>query len=311
MNYYDLTLIEFLDVLFDIQNEYTYSITNDNGVRQELCTKTVEQYRSMVLTLDLHPKLKKSISASIEGKSERKLDIELTEIEIYNYLEKVTSNFDKEKLNSIYWVINAYYQTFRVEILNPESYGIYKYKKWDIPYHDVRFGSKIERYVDYKTMVSKTHGFMYMDIEYCWSLVNRKRSENQQLNGTTTGTKKQKTIKQPLSFAGLFKPEYRDRLNLLLDRLQSNGYTGPNNDWLIKTDTNEPAKLFYYLKDRGVIIAPKFAPSIKCFYKNFGCEVVEKFNGNPRATTRRNTESAKYSIDESEYKFLLSWIDKK
>ena len=130
-------------------------------------------------------------------------------------------------------------------------------------------------------------------------------------NITLKDVVKTEVPKEPLSFAELFKPEYRDRLTILLDRLQSNGYTNQNNDWLIKTDTNEPAKLFYYLKDRGVIIAPKFAPSIKCFYKNFGCEVVEKFNGNPRATTRRNTESAKYSIDESEYKFLLSWIDKK
>jgi len=96
-----------------------------------------------------------------------------------------------------------------------------------------------------------------------------------------------------------------------LDRLQLNGYTDINNDWILKSDTNEPAKLFYYLKDRGVIIAPKIAPSIKCFYIKFGCEVVEKVNGNPRASTRRNTESAKFSVDESEFKFLLSWIDKK
>ena len=117
--------------------------------------------------------------------------------------------------------------------------------------------------------------------------------------------------KQSLSFSELFKPEYRDRLNGLFERLKTKGDTDENNDWIFKTNTNEPAKLFYYLKDRGVIIAPKIAPSIKCFYIKFGCEVVEKVNGNPRASTRRNTESAKFSVDESEFKFLLSWIDKK
>ena len=117
--------------------------------------------------------------------------------------------------------------------------------------------------------------------------------------------------KHLIAFAELFKPEYSKSLNVLFERLQINGYTDENNHWIIKTDINEPAKLFYYLKDKNVIIAPKITPSIKCFYIEFGCEVVEKVNGNPRATTRRNTESAKFSVDESEYKFLLSWIDKK
>ena len=118
---------------------------------------------------------------------------------------------------------------------------------------------------------------MYMDIEYCWSLVNRKRSENQQLNGTTTGTKKQKTIKQPLSFAGLFKPEYREGIAILFGRLHLNGYTDKNNDWIIKNGINGPAKLFHYLDDKNVILDLKFAPAIKCFYHEFGCEIVEKW----------------------------------
>jgi len=97
-----------------------------------------------------------------------------------------------------------------------------------------------------------------------------------------------------------------------LDRLQSNGYTDINNDWVLKSDSNEPAKLFHYLHDKNVILALKFAPAIKCFYHEFGCEIVEKVNGNPRATTRKNASDAIGSVDESAFnKFLLSWIDKK
>jgi len=118
--------------------------------------------------------------------------------------------------------------------------------------------------------------------------------------------------KEPLIFAKLFKPKYGDKLIVLFERLKLNGYTDENNDWIISHDTNEPAKLFHYLKDNNVFIAYKFAPSIRCFYKEFGCEIVEKINGNPRATTRKNANDAKNSVIEKNFdNFLLSWIDKK
>jgi len=121
-----------------------------------------------------------------------------------------------------------------------------------------------------------------------------------------------KPSKKPLLFAELFKPEFRSKLNVLFERLRLNGYTDENNNWIIKNGTNEPAKLFHYLKDRAVIITPKFKPAIECFYNEFGCEVVEKDNGNPRATTRKNADEAKNSVSEKEFNnFLLLWIDKK
>lgn len=124
--------------------------------------------------------------------------------------------------------------------------------------------------------------------------------------------KNKRPPKQPLTFAGLFKPEFQSKLNVMFERLQSGGYIDKNNEWIIKNGTNEPAKLFHYLKDRGVIITLKFAPAIKCFYSMFGCEVVENDNGNPRATTRVNAQAAKNSVDELAFnKILLSWIDKK
>lgn len=118
--------------------------------------------------------------------------------------------------------------------------------------------------------------------------------------------------KQPLIFAGLFKPEFRSKLDILFERLKLNGYIDENKNWIIKNSTNEPAKLFHYLKDKNVIIAPKFKPAIECFYNEFGCEVVEKHNGNPRATTRVNAQEAKNSVDESAFNlFVLSWVNKK
>ena len=116
-------------------------------------------------------------------------------------------------------------------------------------------------------------------------------------------------IKEPITFSELFEPKYKDKLNILFERLMFNGYTDENNNWKFKSNTNEPAKLFHYLKNRNVIIAPKFKPSIECFYREFGCEIVEKDNGNPRATTRKNADESKNSINEVEFNnFLLTWI---
>ena len=119
--------------------------------------------------------------------------------------------------------------------------------------------------------------------------------------------------KQPLSFTELFKPEFQSKINLLFERLQLNGFTDENNEWIINANNlNEPAKLFYYLKDNKVLKYTKFAPAIKCFYSEFGCEVVEKANGNPRACTRINLLIQSDKETEKIYNlFLLSLINQK
>jgi len=81
--------------------------------------------------------------------------------------------------------------------------------------------------------------------------------------------------------------------------------------WVFKTDKNEPAKLFHYLDYKKVLKSNKFKPAISCFYVKFGCEIVEKDNGNARATTRKNANEAKYSFDEKQFdKIFLPWINK-
>ena len=121
-----------------------------------------------------------------------------------------------------------------------------------------------------------------------------------------------KNPKHPLTFAELFKPEFSSRLEVFFERLRLSNIIDENNDWIIKNSTNEPAKLYHYLKDRQVLNDIKFSPAIKCFYKEFGCEVVEKTNGNPRACTRINTLIQCDNATEKIYNsFLLSLINQK
>lgn len=202
----------------------------------------------------------------------------VSNIDMINYIEIISNKFDISYMQCLFQDMNLY-----IEKLGFEDKSNLK-----------------ERYY---TLYSF---FCILDKKWNHSLDKRIEEAINDRNKTVPPPK------QPLTFAGLFKPEYRDRLTVLFDRLKLNGFTDENNNWLIKNGTNEPAKLFHYLKDKNVIITLKFAPAIKCFYKEFGCEVVEKDNGNPRATTRVNAQEAKNSVDESAFnQFVLSWINKK
>ena len=113
------------------------------------------------------------------------------------------------------------------------------------------------------------------------------------------------------TFSDLFKPNFRDKTELI-KLLYSNGYVDVKGEWIIKTDMNEPAKLYHYLNEKKVLTDIKFTYAIKCFYKEFGCEVVEKHNGSLRTTTRKNAIDAKLSVNEKEFdKILLKWTNKK
>jgi len=312
MNYYDLNISEFLDVITDKQNEYTYYLTDDKGVQNKIIEGTIEEFKNFINRPGLEPEVRKKMRALIEGKPEYNYEMELSEIEIYNYLEKITSNFDREKLNNVYWIVNGYYQTFIYERVNNESYNIYLKNNWEIPYYKSTFQGKTTKEIDFNLMRSKTHLYLYMGMEYCMNLLKRKKSENRELNILTIATKKQKKFKEPLTFSGLFKPEYREIITILIERLKLKGFTDKQNNWIINNNINEPAKLYYYLKEKKVMKDIKFTPSIKCFYNEFGCEVVEKKNVNPRASTRTNLLIQCDTVMEKTYdSFLLSLITQK
>lgn len=114
-----------------------------------------------------------------------------------------------------------------------------------------------------------------------------------------------------VKFSDLFDSTYRDKLDVFFTKLEENGLIDADKKWIIKQNINEPAKLYYFLKDKSVIAYPRECPALKCFYNEFGHEVVEKKNDNPRATTRRNAQDAKNSVNTMNFNFLLPWINQK
>ncbi len=322
--------------LFESTNTGSF-ITNDINARRE--QKTTIQERIEVLNYNEIGLYEFFVRLTYDE------HFSISESEMYLYIKHKTDNFDLETFelfrkelnflsggikfvpplqitndNNVELTILEFHHKF---IITPRLEEIYKNEN---PIENIK---KLDKYVDLFTnefdAKMKIQEIQRYYTEYDFGLIVRYRkiirfsdlifsiyeklfdSQAKQPESTVTPTPKQQ-----LTFAGLFKPEYIDRLTVLFERLKLNGYTDENNDWIIKTDTNEPAKLFHYLKDNDVFITSKFAPSIKCFYKEFGCEVVEKINGNPRATTRVNAQAAKNSVNESAFNnFVLSWIDKK
>ena len=70
MNYYDLNISEFLDVITDKQNEYTYYLTDDKGVQNKIIEGTIEEFKNFINRPGLEPEVRKKMRALIEGKPE-------------------------------------------------------------------------------------------------------------------------------------------------------------------------------------------------------------------------------------------------
>ncbi len=119
---------------------------------------------------------------------------DITNIEIYNYFEKITGNFDKEKIKISLNDIDCYYTlTLRDDILN-ESIDIYTKNGWEIPYIDMtnlldeillsnnkKANNKKILVHDSKTMLNETHFAKgYSCLHYAMNLLKRKLNEYEQ-----------------------------------------------------------------------------------------------------------------------------------
>ena len=101
--------------------------------------------------------------------------------------------------------------------------------------------------------------------------------------------------KNTLIFSGLFKPEFVEKLDDFFQSLKKHEFINNNNEWM-KTNLSEPARIYFYLKEKGIIkTIYKDTPALKCFYKQFGITVYEN-NKKPetdcKSVTRENVTSS-------------------
>jgi hypothetical protein len=111
-----------------------------------------------------------------------------------------------------------------------------------------------------------------------------------------------------LTFQELFKSEHVPKIDFFIQALEKNGFINNKNEW-IKNNLSEPARIYFYLKEKGIIkTIYKDTPALKCFYKQFGITVYES-NNKPKeeclCTTRENVTS-QFAKDFSSNEYLYN-----
>lgn len=246
-----------------------------------------------------------------------------TELYVYNYIKKVTDNFDKISLHYFLKEISTYFDYMPIKFYEDVMFNGKLYKKNET----IRFidlvhihGQKTGCYNELDSILDKYNfiennfeefkvDLLCLSVEKALKIYEIATQKHITLNKTTPPTREPK---QPLIFENLFTQDFKSKLDVMFERLRSKGIIDENNNWNIINSLNEPAKLYNYLVNNKVIKDVKFAPAIKCFYSMFGCEVVEKANGNPRAATRTNLLVVCDHVTEKKYDlFLLPLINQK
>jgi len=167
-NYLDMTVIEFLDTITNKKQEYSLKI---GGKLQYIGTKPELQD----LLSEVSEEEYSEISTLFLDKEEYITPFELTSIEIYNYLEKITSKFNLIKVKLILQEMEMYKCMVFNDRINEESLNIYMKNEWNIP--SIEFnpffpkGAPPIKMADLKTMTRKTHFCASWNIDHAISLL--------------------------------------------------------------------------------------------------------------------------------------------
>jgi hypothetical protein len=320
-SYFDLTLLEFLELISNVEHVYEFVIPKSEKEEETIVRGTLNQILNKVYLTNASIAVKEWTLKTVRKMSESTYSKELNDVEIYSYIERATGNFDKEKTRIILNDIEINEHMFSAN-LEYESEQIYKKNNWEIPYleevagtctAEIINGYKV-KFQDYHEMIARTHPFALYDINQLISLLKRKLNDisNNQQN------KKSKLTKPELTFSGLFKPEYVIKVDQLITLLKQTGYIDQNKIWRDNETKNEPAKIYFWLLDKGVLKPHnKPTPALKCFCKEFGVIAYSDNEPTPppeqRAVAVRGLLNTHSSPDEK-WKFdrnFLSFLSQK
>ncbi|WP_289054473.1 hypothetical protein [Carboxylicivirga marina] len=159
--YLNLRLQQFLDCITDKEIEYTIKVDGGDDWGGNDIIGTIKDFQRAVKN---DPKLKDFILPILKGKKEYAIDYELGDIEIYNYLEKITKSFDILKTKIVLDEVECYYTTDFKDRLIEESKRIHEENNWKTPTNELpkhlQFNVKdthVTHINDYEAMLDKTH----------------------------------------------------------------------------------------------------------------------------------------------------------
>lgn len=151
-DYLSLSLENFLDSITNKKNTFSLTIGNDifEGNLEEIKTAI-----NKIKDNDLRNKL----LSELKNKNEYIIDFELSAIEIYNYLEKITDNFNPYKTKLTLFDVESYDTMDFKERIYEESTIIYLKNGWEIPTKTIinPIDNKEIQLTDHEQMIKKTH----------------------------------------------------------------------------------------------------------------------------------------------------------
>ena len=179
-DYLNLRLEQFLDSITDKKNIYQVSCLDEDVTIEG----TLSEFKSLFSNVSKSNIEKgQKLNQLLQNKQEYAVDFELNDIEIYNYLEKITSSFDPEKTRIVLFDIEVYYNMdFRERIIK-ESYELFIENDWEIPKIKNPYPIKIKdieiiEITDIDKMLHKTHPFQEFSIKRAMYLLEKKLKEN-------------------------------------------------------------------------------------------------------------------------------------
>lgn len=272
-------------------------------------------------------------------------NVQFGEIDSYNHIKKTTNNFETKCIQFLYvdviWFIEDICMSFENELfplsllselkeyhqLDLLKFGYSKviiklnetinYGEWK---SDTLNENKLTAYFEladnlrwYNDGVELTHKLYHLK-EYVNMFENILKQQNidivelmkdDEWKSKLVRHKKDKVLKQPLTFPGLFKNEYVVKIDMFYSRLIANGYIDKKHIWREAENKNEPAKVYFWLLEKGVLKINKPTPALICFCKEFGITAYKDNELTPapdiRAVTVKNLLNTTLSKDEKNH----------
>ncbi len=167
-DYLNLRLNQFLDSITNKKKQFELTVDNQK------IFGTLTEIQSFISTCS--NELRKKLEPLFKDATEYEVEYELSDIEIYNYLENVTSNFDELKTKIVLRDVEVYYTMDFLERIHSESIKIYRQEGWEIPVIKYEPTGKFKGITmpDYDKMGKKTHPFEDFNILRVKSILNKK-----------------------------------------------------------------------------------------------------------------------------------------
>ncbi len=196
---FDLTIEEFTCVLLDFQKKIHLSINiYDEDSRQKIDEKTgTFQKETLIGSYDDlddysrsygqdHP-LRKAMKEFLETQFD--YDIQINNLDIYNYLEHLTDNFQEEKVNIVLHEMDCFYLMEYLEEIDEEVQNKYIEEGWKFPTKEIKLpnlkniqGEEIHLISDLGTMREKVYPCRSFTYHLAISLLKRKINSNETLS---------------------------------------------------------------------------------------------------------------------------------